>query len=235
MIFEQWVFGRTSGSKQHAVKRSGLSEHPITGESNSAYTIHALCGARDAQGMLNASNDLFDPSARDNVCDTCVRRWTARYAPQMPGWTKECKACGTDKPINQFHVDKRTRDQLSTRCLECEEGAKRAVKQAEQLLERAAFRQRLLAEEHQRHTRRLAALVRWQNESTLPTFACSEGHPLNPVTGARRSDDDLLWPIEQWECACDLVEVTPEQRDAAIKAALALDSLDSLRDLMKAV
>lgn len=229
LVFEQWVFGRTTGVKQHAVKRDGPFEHPLTGDPTGAYTVSALCGARDAQGMLNASNDLFDPAARENVCDTCARRWTARHAPQMPGWTKACKSCKTEKPINQFHVDKRTTDQLSTRCLDCEEGAKKAVKVANYLLERAAYRQQQLAEEHEHHGRRLAALRCWQDEPSLPTFTCSAGHQLVPVTGVRRTDDDLLWPIEQWECPCGLDQVTPAQTSNTYKAQQALAALEQLR------
>lgn len=107
----------------------------------------------------------------------------------------------------------------------CEEGGQGG----QPPLERAAYRQKQLAEEHEHHARRLAALRCWQDEPSLPTFTCSSGHQLSPVTGVHRTDDDLLWPIEQWECACGLVDVTPTQTSWAYKAAHALSTLAELR------
>lgn len=232
MVFDQWVFGGGTGTKRHAVKRT-------KGGLPNSHFVSALCGARgDSWGMLRATNDPFDPAAEADVCTTCARRWTARHAPQMPGWTKVCKSCDEDKSINQFHVDKRTRDNLSTRCLDCEEGAKRAVREAEAMLEREASRQRALGEAHEHHRARLAALTRWQAEPTLPTFTCGNGHVLTAVTGARMSElgwtRGVLWPVEQWECPCGLTDVPQEQWIAADDARRALDTLDKLRVAMAA-
>lgn len=222
LIFGQWVFGNGGSVRRHAVMRMPVAGMPR------AMTVRSLCGVSG----LGASNKLFDPVSGSHTCVTCARRWTARYAPAIPGWTKRCRCCDSDKPINQFHVDKRTADKMSTRCLDCEEAARAVVRTAERAAQVEADRQDAVTRAHRWRDARLAMLIRWQGEPSLPTYVCGAGHVLTPVAEMRRQSfhgDDTVWPVVEWRCGCGISEVTSDQTHAAAKAAQALDMLSQLR------
>lgn len=226
LIFGQWVFGHGGSERRHAVMRM-----PVTGM-RGAMTVRSLCGVRGGERGLAASNKLFDPAADNHTCPTCARRWTARHAPEIPGWTKRCRSCENDKPINQFHVDKRTVDKMSTRCFDCEEAARAVVRAAEAAARAEADKQETLTRAHRRNEARFALLARWQAEPTLPTYICGSGHALIPVATKKVLSfhgAETAWPAVLWECACGQGEVTSDQTHAAAKAIQALDTLVLMR------
>lgn len=229
-IYDQWVFGKSSagGVRRHAVKRTR-----VEGFGEDAMTIQALCGVSGGLHALSASNTRFDPAADERTCQACARRWAAHQAAAVPGWTKWCRSCEREKPIGLFHVDKRTTDRLSTRCLDCEEAARAVVKAAEGAARSEALRQQALTRAHEAHQRRLDALVRWQAEDTLPSYFCSVGHVLTAVAGTRVSDwgqwPGCAWPTERWECPCGRINATDAQVARAWDALHALEVLAGVR------
>lgn len=224
-IFDAWVFGRArGGTLAHAVKRNRLGAD--------SFTVSSLCVVRGGLAGLIATNTLFDPATDPvvgEICTKCARRWTARQAPIIEGWTKHCENCKTDKPINQFHVDRRTSDNLSKTCLDCADATRAAVREAERLIEREADRQRVIAASNERHERDLAILARFQDSSLLPTFTCTAGHVLTPdtvlVTCAFRFETEL--PRVAWTCPCGTAEAEAVDWGKIYDAIRALDTIAS--------
>lgn len=222
-VYDAWVFGRArGGTLAHAVKRNRLAAE--------TFTVSSLCGVRGGLTGLIATNTHFDPAAdptTGEVCAKCARRWTARQAPIIEGWTKRCDTCATDKPINQFHVDRRTTDNLSKTCLDCADAARAAVREAERLIEREADRQRVIAASTERHTRELEVLARFQDSSLLPTFTCTAGHTLAPdttlVVCTFRFTTEL--PRVAWTCPCGTAVAEGIDWGAVYDAVRALDTI----------
>lgn len=227
MIFDQWVIGGPSnGRMRHAVMRreAGLPN---------SYTCSSLCGARGGDGVVRGSNRLYDPTAITDPCAECARKWSALFAPQVPGLTKTCASCETDKPFSQFHADARTKDGLTKTCFDCRTSARAAVKEAERVLERAAQDDWRQAEATRLAHIYIEAMQTFQESPLTPTFKCGQDHTLVPVLASRfSSHSGIDYDEATWECACGTRPVHQGRDDASLTtildAARALKILDDV-------
>lgn len=222
-LFDVWVIGGPShGRMRHAAKRTRCGGG--TGVFADAFTASTLCGARGGDGVVRASNHLYDPTVIDEPCQTCARRWAALYAPQIEGWTKTCVSCNDEKAVTQFHTDARTKDGLTKVCFECKAAAAAAVREAERFLDFAAQNDRRQARSTQRALSNVAAMQSFQDASLAPTFRCAENHTLVPVvTSVFSTFSGIDYDEEAWSCACGvraIVERDPDTDLAMIHAVV---------------
>lgn len=199
LIFDEPVLASANhGRRRHAAIRRA-SSLPGT------FTISTLC---HTTGHVRGTNTLFDPSEVTDPCMDCVRTWNAKYAPQIDGWTKACVSCERDKPINQFHVDKRTRDGLSKTCFDCARAARAAVTAAEELIARASHVQRRKADAEERHVATASVINTYQESSLVSPFECTRGHLLEPVRIEEAGLGDIVLAETALSCRCGTVSLT---------------------------
>ena len=227
MTFDQWVIGGPSnGRNRHAVMRR-------QGGLPNTYTCSSLCGARGGDGVVRGSNRPYDPTLITDPCVECARKWSALFAPQIPGLTKTCASCETDKPFSQFHADARTKDGLTKTCFDCRTAARQAVKAAEAIAERAAQNDLRQARSTEIAERRIEALRTFQCSPLTPTFTCAAGHVLAPVSVSEFSAfSGIDYDHAAWECPCGTRVI--RERDDPTDLSLVLDTVRALETITKA-
>lgn len=142
----QWFAATFPGARTvHAAARQAchFGQPVTTGEARAAWeaaadandpayqgtcTIRVLCRAGGCSVLPRIWRDRFSPAglyvirgqrAELTPCAWCAGLFTAFHAGPVPGWDRDCAACGRARPVSHYRADQRCRDGLARTCTSC--------------------------------------------------------------------------------------------------------------------